>query len=178
MKNLLVSFSGGETSGYLLWWVLRNWKDKFNIKVVFANTGEENEETLEFVERCSKHFQVEVVWVEAVFHKEYRKGTTHKIVDFNTACRDSFLFEAMAEVYGIPNQAYPHCNRELKLAHIQSYIRSIGWKDYYTVIGIRNDEVDRVNKRYKELKLLYPFVTEKPVTKKHVNFWWSQRKTY
>ena len=176
MKDkLLISFSGGETSGYMLYWCLLHWSDKFEIKVVFANTGKENEETLIFVKKCAEHFKCDVVWVEAVFHKEYRKGTTHKIVNFETATRSKNLFEEMIKVYGIPNQAYPHCNRELKLAPIKSYMRFIGWKSYYTAIGIRNDEVDRVNSRHNELKLLYPFVTEKPITKPHINFWWSNQ---
>jgi len=176
MKDkLLISFSGGETSAFMLWWILRNWNDKYEIKIVFANTGEENEETLIFVKKCSDYFKCEVVWVEGVFHKEYMKGTTHKIVNFETATRSKKLFEGMIEVYGIPNQAYPHCNRELKLAPIKSYLKSIGWKDYYTAIGIRNDEIDRVNAKRKKLKLLYPLVTDKPFTKQHINFWWSQQ---
>ena len=174
-EKLLISFSGGETSGYMLYWCLLHWKEKFEMIVLFANTGEENEETLSFVQRCSDLFKIDVIWLEAVFHKEYRKGTTHKVVFFETATRDSTLFEEMVKVYGIPNQSYPHCNRELKLAPIKSYLRSIGWKKYYTAIGIRSDESDRVNENYKKLRLLYPFVTEKAVTKPHVNFWWSQQ---
>ena len=176
MKNkLVISFSGGETSGYMLWWCLKFWRDKFEIIVLFANTGEENEETLVFVQKCAELFNIEIVWLEAIFHKEYMKGTTHKIVDFKTATRNSSLFEEMIKVYGIPNQAYPHCNRELKLAPIKSYLRSIGWKKYYTAIGIRSDEIDRVNINHKELMLLYPFISEKNITKAHVNFWWSQQ---
>jgi hypothetical protein len=175
MKKLLVSFSGGETSAFMLWWILKNWSDRFQIEVVFANTGEENEETLVFVQKCSEHFNVQVTWVEAVVHSEYRKATTHKIVDFETAHRGGRLFEDMVKKYGISNKMYPHCNRELKLRPIQSYLRSLGWTDYYTAIGIRNDEADRINADYKDLKLLYPLVTNKPFTKKHVNFWWSQQ---
>lgn len=172
-EKLLVSFSGGETSGYMLFWIAKNWKDKFDIKVVFANTGEENEETLIFAEKCAEHFDVEIIWVEAVFHKKYGKGTTHRIVDFKTATRSSRLFKEMCEVYGIPNQAFPHCNRELKLAPIKSYLKSIGWSDYYTAIGIRSDEVDRINKSHKKNKLLYPLISQKPITKPHVNFFWN-----
>jgi hypothetical protein len=176
MKDkLLISFSGGETSAYMLFWCLLHWKEKFEMKIVFANTGLENEETLIFVKKCAEHFKCEVIWVEGVFHKQHMKGTTHKIVNFETATRSKKLFEEMIKVYGIPNQAYPHCNRELKLAPIKSYMRSIGWKNYYTAIGIRNDEIDRVNSKYKSLKLVYPFVTEKPITKPHINFWWNMQ---
>lgn len=174
-EKLLVSFSGGETSGYMLWWILNNWSDKFEIKVVFANTGEENEETLLFVERCSNLFNVEVIWVEGVFHKEHGVATTHKIVDFKTATRGRELFEQMIQVYGIPNQANPHCNRELKLQPIKSYLKSIGWKNYFTAIGIRHDEIDRVNSKRKEHRLLYPLVTETKATKQKVNSWWNQQ---
>jgi hypothetical protein len=173
--KLLVSFSGGETSGFMLNWILNNWSDKYEIKVVFANTGEENDETLEFVQRCSEYFNVHVTWIEAVFHKEYRVGTTHKVVDFETAERSNRLFLEMSEVYGIPNRSFPHCNRELKLYPIKSYMRSIGWKTYDTAIGIRVDEIDRVSSKRKELNLVYPLVTDKRMTRQHINFWWSQQ---
>jgi len=176
MKKLLVSFSGGETSGYMAQWLLKNKSKEYEMIFVFANTGLENEETLSFVEKCDKEFNLNVIWVEAVFHKEYRKGTTHKIVDYKTATRGVDLFEEMIQVYGIPNQAYPHCNRELKLQAIKSYMRSIGWKDYYTAIGIRNDEIDRVNKDRKKNKLIYPLVSDRPMTKAKINFWWSQQE--
>jgi len=173
--KLLVSFSGGETSAYMLWWVLKNWSNRYEIKVVFANTGEENEETLIFVEQCSKLFKVEVVWVEAVVNPENRKGTTHKIVDFETASRNTKIFESVISKYGIPNPATPHCNREMKLRPIESYMRSIGWKKYYTAIGIRVDEFDRMNPKMKEKRLLYPLISEKPTSKPKINQWWGQQ---
>lgn len=176
MKKLLVSFSGGETSAYMAQWLKKHKSEEYEMVFVFANTGQENEETLEFIEKCDKAFSLNVVWVEAVFHKEHRKGTTHKIVNFESACRDHSLFEEMIKVYGIPNQSYPHCNRELKLQAIKSYMRSIGWKDYWTAIGIRNDEIDRVNKDRKKNKLYYPLVIDRPMTKSKINFWWSKQE--
>lgn len=174
-KKLLVSFSGGETSAYMAQWLKANKSDEFEMVFVFANTGQENEETLEYVEKCDKAFDLDLVWVESVFHSEYRKGTTHKITNFESACRDESLFEDMIKKYGIPNKSYPHCNRELKLRPIHSYIREIGWKDYYTAIGIRNDEVDRVNAKWRQNKLYYPLVNDRPMTKAKINFWWSQQ---
>jgi hypothetical protein len=172
-EKLLVSFSGGETSAYMLWWILKNWSNKYQIKVVFANTGQENEETLLFVKKCSEYFEVEVVWVEAFVNPENRKGTTHRIVNFETASRNGEPFEAVIAKYGIPNPATPHCNRELKLNAINSYMKSIGWRKYFTAIGIRVDEFDRMNAKKKERKLLYPLIKEKPMSKKKINQWWS-----
>jgi hypothetical protein len=173
--RLLVSFSGGETSAYMLWWILKNWSTKYEIKVVFANTGQENEETLLFVQKCSDYFNIEVVWVEAVVNPENRKGTTHKVVNFETASRNGEPFEAVIAKYGIPNPATPHCNREMKLNAINSYMKSIGWKKYYSAIGIRVDEFDRMNAKRKERRLLYPLISEKPMSKAKINQWWNSQ---
>lgn len=173
--KLLVSFSGGETSAYMLWWILKNWSNKYDVKVVFANTGQENEETLLFIEKCSDYFKVDVVWVEAVVNPENKKGTTHKIVNFETASRNGEPFEAVIAKYGISNPATPHCNREMKLNSLKSYLKSIGWKKYYTAIGIRVDEFDRMNAKRKERRLLYPLITDKPMSKGKINQWWNSQ---
>jgi hypothetical protein len=157
----------------MLSWILKNWSNKYEIKVVFANTGQENEETLLFVQKCSEYFKVEVIWVEAVVNPENRKGTTHKIVNFETASRNGEPFEAVIAKYGIPNPATPHCNREMKLNAINSYMKSIGWKKYYSAIGIRVDEFDRMNAKRKERRLLYPLISEKPMSKAKINQWWN-----
>jgi len=177
-KKLLISFSGGETSGYMLHYILKLWgkRNEYELAVVFANTGEENEETLQFVEDCSKLFNVEVVWVEALVNMENRVGTKHKIVDFKTASRNGEPFEDVIRKYGIPNQKFPHCNREMKLRPIHSYIKNeLGWKDYYTAIGIRYDEVDRIVSDRKKYNIIYPLIEDTRMTKQKINFWWSQQ---
>ena len=176
-KKLLVSFSGGETSAFMAQWLIKHKSDEYEMVFVFANTGEENEETLNFVNYCDKRFNLKCVWVEAfVIHGE-REGTKHNIVDFKTASRKGEPFEEIIKKYGIPNQAFPHCNRELKLAPIHSYVKNyLGWKDYYTAIGIRYDEIDRmVNDRIKR-KIIYPLIQDVRMTKQKINFWWSQQE--
>ena len=172
-KKLLVSFSGGETSAYMAQWLWNNKRDEYEMIFVFANTGEESEETLLFVERCSHYFSFPVVWVESVFHKERGVGTTHSVVNYKTASRKGEPFENNIKTYGIPNIANPQCTRELKRVPIQKYAKSIGWKKYYTAIGIRVDEIDRVDSKRVQKRLYYPLCQDHPKTKPEINVYWK-----
>jgi hypothetical protein len=179
-RNLLISFSGGETSAYMTWWLLTHYRDNFNeVAVVFANTGQEREETLEFVEKCDRHFGFGVVWVEAQVHHNEKKAPTHRIVNFNAADRDGIPFEEAIKKYGIPNLSFKHCSNNLKKYPIQSYAKTeLGWEPstkYLTAIGIRRDEVDRVSPKAAELGLFYPLVKIEPMTKPDINAWWQKQ---
>lgn len=179
-ENLLISFSGGETSGYMLYYLTNLFpdRDNYNMAIVFANTGEENEETLRFVRDCGIKFNVPIVWVEANVNMESGKGTTHKIVDFESASRNGEPFEDVIKKYGIPNQVFPHCNREMKLRPIHSYIKNeLGWKKgYKTAIGIRYDEIDRMVADRSTYNVIYPLIENTRMTKQKINFWWSQQE--
>jgi len=166
--NLLVSFSGGETSGYMSRLLKENSQN--NLIFVFANTGQENEKTLEFVNNCDKAFNLGVVWVEADV-KENGVGTKYKIVSFETASRDGKPFEDVVRKYGVSNKAYPHCTRELKLAPIHSYMKSLG-VEYKTAIGIRADEYRRCGK---DPKIVYPLADNWITTKQMVKDFWKQQ---
>ena len=121
LKNkCVVSFSGGETSGYLINWLLKNRPD-VEYRFVFANTGEENEETLQFVQNCAEFFNIDIAWVEY----DYKDGkNSFKQVDFNTAYRShdpenlknrfkDHPFKRAIERCGIPSQNNCMCTREL-----------------------------------------------------------------
>lgn len=200
-------------------YILKNLSDKYNLKFVFANTGEENEETLIFVDKCDKYFGLNLTWVEAqptfglrVKNKKYkfysylereiflnnyyseqliekcivknkekyiiekvRSGTEHIKVDFKSASRKGEPFEKCIDKYMIPNIGNNWCTRELKLNPITHYMRSEGFKkgDYYTAVGIRVDEIDRISKDRIKNKLIYPFIQNIEVTKKDVNTYWN-----
>lgn len=171
-KKILVSFSGGETSGYMLKHILENYSQDHEIKILFANTGEENEETLLFVKRCQEHFKCDIVWLE------YER-LSFKVVNFDTAYRShdpeqiekkwpDHPFRKYISHYGIPNRKNPTCTRELKERTMKRYLSSIGWKpsDFTLSIGIRSDEIDRVGDHW------YPLVF-KGITKVHVNSFWD-----
>ena len=172
-KKLLISFSGGETSAMMTHLLLKN-NTYDEVVVIFANTGEENEETLSFINKCDKYFGFNVIWVETkVYHGE-RKGSGYTIVNYDTASRLGKPFEEIIKKYGIPNQKQPICTRELKLAPITKYVRNLGWYNgtYDTAIGIRFDEMDRVSSKFSENNLVYPLIDLK-VTKKEVREFWE-----
>ena len=171
-QNILVSFSGGETSAYMINWLLKN-KPNYNYEFVFANTGEENEETLIFVKQVSEYFGINVTWLE------YER-LSFKIVDFETAYRShnqteisnkwkNHPFRKYISEFGIPNINNKSCTRDLKEYIINRYMSSKGWtkSKYDTAIGIRADEIDRLGKYY------YPLVPMH-ITKPVVNAFWSK----
>lgn len=174
--KLFISFSGGESSAYMTQWLLRNKKDEYEIVVIFANTGEENEQTLEFIMRCDAYFGFNCVWVEAITNPEWGKGVRSKVVNFKTASRNGEPFEMMIKKHGIPNMPTPFCTKELKARAMKDYLRSIGWKQYYTAIGIRKDEVDRVNKHWERDRIVYPLLSSQfcPATKPMINRFWAK----
>lgn len=176
MDRIAVSFSGGRTSGMMAH-DLRKRKSSFSDMVfMFMNTGEEEERTLRFADRCDKEFDLNLVWLEAVINPESRAVTTHRVVNFETATRGGAIFEDMIAKYGIPNKNYPHCTRELKLRPFESYLQSIGWEDgtYRTAIGIRSDEIDRINPDFDRQRLYYPLCDAK-IKKSDVFAFWDKQ---
>ena len=176
MKKLVISFSGGRTSGYMTKKILDTKRDEYDIKVIFSNTGFENEATLQFVHDCDTHFGFNTVWLEGVTNKEMGVGMSHKIVTFETASRNGEPFEQMIQKYGITNIQSPQCTRNLKRYPIESYLRSIGWalRDYDLAIGIRTDEQRRV-KDDKTRNVVYPLVHWFPADKQDVLDWWEDQ---
>lgn len=175
--NLLVSVSGGRTSMYMAIWIWSNWRSKYNLSFVFANTGAEHELTLKFVDYCAYIFNLPIVWVEAVVHPKKGVGTKHKIVTFETASRNYEPFNSVVDKYGIANKSYPHCNRELKLAPIHSYAQAIfggrPYKNYKTAVGIRVDEFDRIDRWHEKKNIIYPLISDLPTTKPEILSWWK-----
>jgi hypothetical protein len=176
MKKLVISFSGGRTSGYMTKKILDAKKDEYDIKVIFANTGFENEATLQFVHDCDTHFGFNTVWIEGVTNMEKGVGMSHKVVTFETASRNGEPFEAVIQKYGIPNMQTPLCTIDLKRYPIEHYLRSIGWslRDYDLAIGIRTDEQRRV-KEDKSRNVVYPLVHWFPADKQDVLDWWEDQ---
>lgn len=148
-----ISFSGGRTSSYMLWRVLQsNGGLPSDAVVCFANTGKEEEATLEFVQRCSSEWGVPITWLEYCDHEETRKR--FRVVNFETASRNGEPFEAA--IIGrqhLPNPVTRFCTTQLKIRTMANFLLSIGMGETQadcenmSFIGIRADEPMRAAKQ-------------------------------
>lgn len=156
--RLAISFSGGRTSAVMTKLCVEQYSATHDIAVTFANTGCEHENTLKFVNDCDKHFGWNVVWVEAVVNPEKGKGIRHKVVCYETAARYGEPFEAYIAKYGLCGPTHPQCTSRLKEEVMYDHRRSMGWKHgtYWTAIGIRADEMDRMSEHRIERMFMYP----------------------
>lgn len=136
----VVSFSGGLSSGYMLWETIQAFGGTLpaGVKVAYANTGKERVETLDFVERCSQEWGVEIVWLE--YHAD-----GFRVTNYATASRKGEPFEALiAKRNFLPNPVSRFCTTELKLRPMRDWCKSLGWETWNVAVGIRADEPRRL----------------------------------
>lgn len=141
-----ISFSGGRTSAYMLHRILEsNGGLPDEAIVCFANTGKEEEATLRFVQRCSDEWSVPITWVE--FEWAEKGADRFRVVDFDTASRNGEPFEALIKSRNyLPNPVSRFCTVEMKVRAMHRYLKSIGWTQWVSMLGIRADEERRLAK--------------------------------
>lgn len=142
-----ISFSGGRTSAYMLWRVLQaNNGLPDNVKVLFANTGKEDEATLEFVRDCGLHWNVPITWLE--WRNAEEPKDRFEVVTFETASRNGEPFAALIKKKNyLPNPVTRFCTVDLKIKPFANYCRYyLEWEDWDNMVGIRADEPRRVSK--------------------------------
>ena len=166
----VISFSGGRTSGYMLWRVLQSNNGLPEEAIVcFANTGKEDEATLKFVKDCQDNWGVPITWLE------YRiEDPKYAVVSFENASRNGEPFEALIiKKNYLPNPVTRFCTAELKIRTLHRYLKDLGWKhdENFDWIGIRADEPRRAAKVDKSRVPLFV----DGVTSKDVGKFWSEQ---
>ena len=151
MRPFTVSFSGGRTSAYMLWRILDAYDGELpaDTHVLFANTGKERDETLDFIHEIETRWGVNVRWLE--YDGDNRNRTRNvKEVSYETAHRrdqpGSPFERLIGEAAQLPNPVARTCTVQLKTKTMRRWLESQGWnRDFYrrTAIGIRADEDDR-----------------------------------
>ena len=172
-----ISFSGGRTSGYMLWRVLQsNGGLPDEAIVCFANTGKEDESTLQFVKECSEKWGIEIHWLERVFD-----DVGFKRVNFETASRNGEPFTALIQKRNyLPNPVARICTSELKIRAQSKYLASLSHFadlkysqiENLSWVGMRADEQRRAAKIADKSRI--PLWTA-GVTKEDVGAFWKSQ---
>jgi 3'-phosphoadenosine 5'-phosphosulfate sulfotransferase (PAPS reductase)/FAD synthetase len=183
----LMSFSGGRTSGYLLYQIIQAHGGALpsDIVVTFCNTGKERAETLDFVAECSARWNVPIVWLEWI---EEEPG--YQIVSHNSASRNGEPFRAMLRQHvkrrdgtvgrrPLPTMVASSCTSNLKTRLKWRYARKeMGWQTYTNAIGFRADEAHRFESALKYAEtgetIACPMVTM-GVTERDVMAFWAKQ---
>ena len=176
----LISFSGGRTSGFMLWNILKAFDGKLpeDIFVVFANTGKEAPETLDFVNDISNKWDVDIKWLELSIHQERPIWRT-KEVTYETASKNGEPFDMLIEKRSfLPNSVMRFCTSELKINVMKRFMLSLGYKDWFNVVGLRYDEPRRVanirNQTNNKWTSIAPMYDAKHTIKDVIDFWKKQ----
>ena len=171
--NVQISFSGGRTSGYMLHQIAEaNGGIPDRCKVVFANTGREMPQTLDFVQDCGDRWGIPITWVEYL-----DAAPRFAVVSHNSASRDGEPFEALIRRRKyLPNQQARFCTGDLKVKPSAKYLISLGWDKWMSALGIRADEMRRVNRepQRERWQRWYP-LADAGITKHHVMAFWKKQ---
>jgi 3'-phosphoadenosine 5'-phosphosulfate sulfotransferase (PAPS reductase)/FAD synthetase len=185
----VIQFSGGRTSGYLLWHILDAFDGKLpdDVKVAFQNTGKEMPETLDFVRDCAARWNVPITWLEYRYEPPAEPGGDgrhyYETVNHNNASRKGEPFEQLirAKKY-LPNPVNRFCSIEMKIRTCYRWVRAeLGWDHWSTVIGLRADEPQRVARaKQRNAAGKDRFEAEMPlavagVTKRDVTAFWQRQ---
>jgi len=141
----IINVSGGRTSALML----RRYLDAHDgelppdVHAVFANTGMERVETLEFIAECESRWGVPIRWVE-------RDGTQparsrFREVTYETASRQGEPFADLIRGRNfLPNAVMRFCTEELKVHVARDFMLAQGYSAWSSVTGLRFDEPSRV----------------------------------
>lgn len=148
-------------------------KSRDDIQFLFQNTGAERKQTYDFLNRCDKAFDLNLIWLEYTDKKPF-----FKIVSYATASRNKEPFDKLIQKKGnyLPNQHQRFCTEEMKVLTARRFIRSKGLKHWRSYVGFRYDEPHR--KRVKERRtktileeMKYPLFENKTTSRDVAKFW-------
>lgn len=173
--NVQISFSGGRTSAYMLHEILKangNLPDR--CQVMFANTGREMPETLDFVQECASRWDVPIVWIE--YDRPGGKAG-YKVVNHNSCSMFGEPFEALlrAKKY-LPNVVTRFCTTELKIWPMKRYLtKQLGWDRWSAAVGLRADESRRIKHDSKDRWSYWYPLHDASVSKLDVAAFWASQ---
>lgn len=150
----LISFSGGRTSGYMLWHILDAYDGKLpdDVYVCFANTGKEREETLRFINDCGQRWGIPIFWLQ--WRSRLKRTPVidrFEQVSYHSAARQGEPFKALVtSKQDTPKAIRRWCTEHLKVQVLSDFMETLGYARWNNVIGLRADEVRRAARQLRK----------------------------
>ena len=186
-KSLVVSVSGGRSSAIMAKHISQSEKYKDFEKVyVFANTGMERIETINFLRDMEKHWGIDIVCVEGKYSTVMGQGVKHRVTDLDNLSMNAEPFEGAIRhktkgiFKGLPNMKAPYCSEMTKTLPIKSFSDTMfGKKKYLMALGFRAEDMPK-RISWKEIEIcdkkIYPLLTdfEHPIGQNELNVLWDK----
>lgn len=184
----MVTISGGRSSAMAARIIQTEGKYKdYNKLYVFANTGQERPETIEFLKNIVKYWGIDLNIVEGVYSSELGVGVGYKLVDFETISMNSEPFDGAimhknkGVFDGVPNQEAPYCSETMKTIPCKKFADDIfGVNNYIKSIGFRKEDMPKriTWSEIREDKIrIFPLLTDFdiPIGNLELNKWWNKQ---
>ena len=180
---VVANVSGGRSSAYMLERLLAAHGGELppGCEAIFANTGKERAETLDFVAALTEQWGVPITWLEYAYVKGAKPARQYRIVSRETASLEGEPFAAMLEAERwMPSTTKGGrvCTSELKVATIDRYLfhrHGLTRRQTRKLIGFRFDEPRRWKPAlYQECEVGYPMVDAGVTAGDVAAFWQSQ----
>lgn len=186
MKNILVTVSGGRSSAMMARHIQTSeiYAD-CNKLYVFANTGMERPETIDFLKNIEKHWGIELIKIEGVYSEIMGVGVSYNIVDWENLDMSCRPFEGAIKhknkgiFEGLPHQKAPYCSGMLKTLPCEAFADDIFGKDNYVkAIGYRLEDMPKritLPEIKEDKKRIYPLFTdfETIIGQRELNHFWN-----
>jgi len=186
-KNLMVTVSGGRSSAMMARHIqtAKKYKD-YNKIYIYANTGQERKETIDFLKNIVKYWKIDLNIIEAVGSNVMGIGINYKVVNFKNLSMNSDPFKAVIRhknkgtFDGLPNQKSPYCSESLKTIPCKKFCDDIfGVNNYKKAIGFRKEDMPK-RITFSECKIdktrIFPLLTDfyTPVSNLDLNDFWKK----
>lgn len=185
--NLMVTVSGGRSSARMARYIQTSEKFKNHNKIyVFANTGKERPETIDFLKNIENFWNMPLVKIEGVYSEIMGVGVKFKIVDWDNLDMSGRVYEEAVkhknkgEFSGLPHKDAPYCSEMLKTLPCKKLCDEIfGVNNYIKAIGYRKEDMPR-RISWAEIKedknRIFPLITDfdYPNGQRDLNKWWAK----
>lgn len=188
IKKILVTVSGGRSSAMMAHHIHTSPKyQDYEKAYVFANTGMERPETIEFLKNIETIWGIPLTLIEGTFSNVMGVGVGYKIVDWDTLDMKAKVFEECVihlnkgEYSGLPNSAAPYCSPYMKTHPCEKFANDIfGKKNYLKAIGYRKEDMPkRISwpEIKEEKERIFPLLTDfpEPIGLLELNSWWNKQ---